>query len=208
MVARIHRKSFYDVTSLDTLKVISDPLRIEIMEQIGMANDLGELLTVKALAARLSSPLHKLYYHVNLLESHGLLQVADTQIVSGIIEKHYAMTARQVRIAENLFNSGERTPEKTASAVALFDAAVQSTRSDFVTLMESTKAEREHLATFSGRGAHFTQERVRLSAEQARAFQARLLALAEEFTTHAPEPDSPDTATYNLMTVLIPSLRS
>lgn len=208
MPSRIPRAPFFEIESLETLKVISDPLRIELMDQIGHANDRGELLTVKQLAGLLSSPLHKLYYHMNLLETHGLVQVAETQIVSGIIEKHYALTAHQVRVAKDLFNSGGGSPEKTASAVALFDAATDSTRNDFIALMESTKAEREHLATFSGRGAHFTRERVRMTAAQAREFQARLFALTEEFSLLAAETDGADTAAYNLMTVFIPSLRS
>lgn len=208
MASPVPRKPIFTVENLPTLKVISDPLRIQLMDLINEQNDRGACPTVKQLAEALQQTPHKLYYHINLLEKHALIRVERTQIVSGIIEKHYALTARQIQIDKDLFNQSESSQEKTDSAVALFDAAAQTTRQDFITLMQSTKAEREHLASFSGRGAHFTQERIRLTAAQARDFQARLLALTEAFSGLQTQADEEDTAAYNLLTVFIPSLRS
>ena len=201
----VKRDPIFFVHSIETLKAISDPLRLSLLDEIGLANDREELRTVRQLADSLQTTPHKLYYHMHMLETHGLIRVADTQIISGIIEKHYALSARRIQVAEELFNSGGPSAAKSASAVALFDAAARSVRTDFITLMESTKADRAHLAVFDGRGAHFTRERVRMSAAKARAFQRRLLALTEEFsntTDDAPEAQ----AVYTLLTVFIPSL--
>ena len=37
-----------------------------------------------------------IYYHLNMLERHDLLQVRDTRVVNGIIEKHYGAGQRNV----------------------------------------------------------------------------------------------------------------
>ncbi len=206
MSVGIKRNPLFVVDNFETLKAISDPLRIRLMDEINLANDRGELRTVKQLAKVLETTPQKLYYHIHMLEEHGLIRVAGTQVVSGIIEKHYAMQAMRIQVTENLFNTGERSAEKSASAVALFDSAAQSTRSDFITLMESSKGEREHLASFDGRWAHFTQERVRLTPSQARAFQARLMALTEAFSAAKDRELEGEGAVYNLLTVFIPSL--
>ena len=67
------------IDNLETLKVLADQLRKRIMEQF------DEPSTVKEVARKLGTSPSKLYYHVNLLEEHGLLKVTDTRIVSGII---------------------------------------------------------------------------------------------------------------------------
>ena len=205
MNRQIKRKSIFYIENFETLKVVSDPLRIRLLDEINLANDQGEFRTVKEIATALEMAPHKLYYHMRLLEEHGLIQVAETHIVSGIIEKHYALTALRIHIAENLFNSGDRSPERSDSAAALFDSALSSTRSDFINYMDSTEQERSHLATHAGRSAHFTQERVSLSPDQAAEFLARLYALTEEFSGAKGSPSSDNHTVYNLMTVLVPA---
>jgi DNA-binding transcriptional ArsR family regulator len=76
------------IANLETLKLISDPLRLRIVDRLREAS-----ATVKELAAALDVPVRSLYYHVNLLEQHGLVRVVRTRIVSGILEKRYRATA-------------------------------------------------------------------------------------------------------------------
>ena len=75
------------IDSLETLKVLSDPLRIQLVAAIRARNEQAELATVKYLAERFDRSPKKLYYHINLLEKHQLIEVADTRLVSGIVEK-------------------------------------------------------------------------------------------------------------------------
>jgi hypothetical protein len=86
------------IDSLETLKVIADPLRKRIMEHFDTPK------TVKEVAKLLNTTPSKLYYHVNLLEEHGLLKVTDTRIVSGIIEKHYQKTAHMLKVKTSLIS--------------------------------------------------------------------------------------------------------
>lgn len=85
------------ISDLETLKVLTDPLRHQILE-LTMAGP----VTVKVLSEKLEIPATKLYYHINLLEKHSLLVVVDTQVVSGIIEKHYQAAAGSFSIDRSL----------------------------------------------------------------------------------------------------------
>jgi DNA-binding transcriptional ArsR family regulator len=86
------------VKDLETLKAISDPIRLRIVEAM-----MGEPATVKQIAARMGIAQSKLYYHVNTLEKFGLIHVVSTQIVSGIVEKWYKCVASSIRIDRTLF---------------------------------------------------------------------------------------------------------
>ena len=83
------------IENVEALKMIADPLRLQIIR------NLDEPRTVKELAERLDKPATKLYYHVNQLEKHQIIRVVDTRIVSGIIEKHYRVTAKSYHVANH-----------------------------------------------------------------------------------------------------------
>src|SRR3712207_1417060 len=86
-------KDIYFISDLETLKVVSDPLRLRILECFR-----GVPATVKDVAAALDMPPTRLYYHVNQLEERGLIHVVETRVVSGIIEKHYQTTAYRLTV--------------------------------------------------------------------------------------------------------------
>lgn len=88
------------VDDLETLKVLADPLRLRLRELMEKPT------TVKRVAEKLDLLPTKLYYHVNLLEKHGLIVLVDTRIVSGIIEKHYQIAARTVKVSKHLLSTG------------------------------------------------------------------------------------------------------
>jgi DNA-binding transcriptional ArsR family regulator len=94
------------ITSLETLKILADPFRIQILESLAGPQ------TVKTVAQQLGVTPTKLYYHINMLEQHGLIRVVSTRIVSGILEKSYQITA----------NSFEASPSLTAPNATLEDA--------------------------------------------------------------------------------------
>jgi DNA-binding transcriptional ArsR family regulator len=94
------------ITSLETLKVLADPFRIQIIELLAGPQ------TVKTVAQQLGVTPTKLYYHINMLEQHGLIRVISTRVVSGILEKSYQNTAK----------SFEASPSLTAPNATLEDA--------------------------------------------------------------------------------------
>ncbi len=89
----------YVIRTLETLKVFSDPLRQQIIETL-----IETSKTVKQVATELQLAPTKLYYHVNLLEQHHLITVAQTRVVSGIIEKQYRASAYNFSIHRALLS--------------------------------------------------------------------------------------------------------
>ena len=102
-------KEMHLIRDLETLKVISDPFRIDIIRLIHEANMKGRFCTVKEISEVLDLPSTKLYYHINLLEKHGLIVVGDTQIVSGIIEKQYQIVAENITVDPEILTTSDIT---------------------------------------------------------------------------------------------------
>jgi DNA-binding transcriptional ArsR family regulator len=101
-------------TDASRLKALAEPLRL----RIGLLL-IEDACTVKELAAALGVPPTRLYYHVKILEEHGLIEVAERRMVSGIEERRYRA------VEENwVFTSDITTSAVEASGVigSLFDA--------------------------------------------------------------------------------------
>lgn len=171
----------YTITDLETLKVVSDPLRMQIIDRIGLANQLGELRTVKQLAEEVDTPASKLYYHINMLEKHGLIQVADTQIVSGIIEKHYQITAFSITIGRDLLSAGVSKDEKAEAVMALLDSTLDTVRADMLQLVRGIVENDPQTTQLAGKAGQISRENARISLTQAEEFNRRLIALLTEF---------------------------
>jgi DNA-binding transcriptional ArsR family regulator len=67
-----------------------------------MAMLLFEPRTVKELAAELGVPVTRLYYHVRILEKHGLVHVVERRMVSGIEERRYQIVDGDWNLAPGL----------------------------------------------------------------------------------------------------------
>jgi len=112
------------ISNLETLKVAADPTRLRILEILT-----EKPLTVKQVAHKLDTTPTKLYYHINLLEQHGLITVTASRIVSGIIEKQYRTSAHSLRVSKELLTlSDEEQPEGGVSG--LLTAIFEATRDD------------------------------------------------------------------------------
>jgi DNA-binding transcriptional ArsR family regulator len=81
------------VPNLEILRVLADSRRHEILTAL-----MREPLTVRALAEQLRLPRTRLYYHLELLERHGLVRVVHTRMVSGALERTYRAAARTFRV--------------------------------------------------------------------------------------------------------------
>lgn len=187
------------INDLDTLNVVSDPLRVRILDVLR-----GEPQTVKQLNDILRIGVSKLYYHVKLLEQHHLIRVYETRVVNGILEKHYQATAYKLSVDHALFSSS-LAPASAATGLDVFLSAVlddtrkdihQSVREGLIELNTDAPLERQ---LFLGRCW------ARLSPAQARQFRSRLDALADEFLSTAPDPDSQDLQWYEWLDGLYPT---
>jgi DNA-binding transcriptional ArsR family regulator len=179
------------VTRPETLKLISDPLRLRLLELLR-----DESRTVKELAAALDAPVTKLYYHVNLLLEHGLIRVTDTRLVSGITEKRYRVIAARLSVDRALLGptaTGDDGLEAWLSVV-LDEAKAEIRKSVRAGLIDVTHQEPAR------RGLELGRKWLRLTPAQAQSLSDRICALIEEplpdVDSMAPNPDAPNETAY------------
>lgn len=186
------------ITSLETLKALSDALRARIVDLLR-----ADVHTVKQLAAALKIPPKKLYYHVNLMEQHGLIRVVGTRLVSGIVEKQYRATAYIFLIEPSLFAAHTPNDGGLNPAVAMmFDATrnqlEQNIQNGMVDLAADAPLVRSLLLSWSMN---------QMQPEQAEMFYTRLQALVEEFDVLKDAPADAGAQAYRLLVSLYPIRR-
>ena len=168
------------IRDLATLKIISDPLRRRMLEIVR-----EDARTAKELAAALHVSQTRLYYHLNLLEQHSLIRVAETRLVSGIIEKRYRATAYRLTIDKALIGPTAEGNDALDAYVSVVLDQVQSeiNRSVDAGLID---LERTRDDEFLPRALVLGRKWLRLTPAQLREFSRRYEALLddlEEFTT-------------------------
>ena len=186
------------ITDLDTLKVVSDPFRIQILETL-----VSEPQSVNQVAEKLGLSPSKLYYHVNMLEKHGLIQVVDTTLHGNIIEKHYWVTAYDIRLDESLCCFG--APEDQENVTAVMIVPIDATRQDIIRSIESRKFALDQGAEEHPRQALIYREVSNLSDEQANEFIKRFKTLTEEFEAASNQESGEDVQTHALTIAFYPS---
>jgi len=182
----------------ETLKVIADPLRAQILDALQ-----AEPRTVKQTADRLGQAASKLYYHFNLLEKYGFIRVAETRQVANMIEKTFQAVACQLDIAPALLTTA--TDEGKDSVYELVRSTLDTTRED---ILRSLQARFDSL----GKGAVQNQRCVVLNRqvciltdEQAVKFNERLQALIQEFNELQVPAGTPEAMHYGLAVAFYPS---
>ena len=178
------------IRDLEALRVVSDPLRVRIL---GAAS---QPASVKEIGKALKIAPGKLYYHVELLERHGLLVVDSTRLVSGITEKRYRAVAHELRVDRRIL--GARAPREAFEA--LMSAVLDATR---------IEAERSVLAGVlaveetagSLRAGLFSRTQIRLTPQRATELRAEL---EEAIARAQAENDDNATSLYDLTVAFFP----
>jgi DNA-binding transcriptional ArsR family regulator len=191
----------YIIDDPETLKILGDPLRIQILSQVARINEAGQLATAKALAEAIAVPQTKLYYHLNLLEDHDLLRVAETGLVSGIVEKRYQIRARRLRADVNIEPTFPTDgSEQIESVMGPLSSILDTTRQN---LKRSVEAELDRLKTGQSPDMdqiHIQHKVLHLTDEQASQFVHKLEAIIGEYKNAADKTNRP----YLLTTVFHP----
>ncbi|MEZ4869728.1 MAG: helix-turn-helix domain-containing protein [Caldilineaceae bacterium] len=157
------------ILDLETIKVFADPLRLKIIRLM------AEPTTVKTVAEALDIAPAKLYYHVNLLHKHGLIQVVDHNLETGIVEKVYRVTARDFKLVNPLI-AGPDFPAEAA------DAIISDMLQDALVSLRRALATRDPSAPTPPRDPFFSQKKLRLTDAQLTMLHRRLDALIQEVT--------------------------
>ena len=122
MVSMEEQPGIREIDSVEELRALADPVRLAILSALDMHVPGGELpvMSVKELAQHLGEPQTKLYRHVKQLEAAGLVEVAATRMVSGILEQRYRARHRDLRLSAALLR--RHADESEAAIRSAFDA--------------------------------------------------------------------------------------
>jgi DNA-binding transcriptional ArsR family regulator len=168
------------ISDVETLKALSDPLRLRILELMTTGRD--ETFTVKRLAAALDVSQTKLYHHINLLVERGLIRPVATRVVSGIIETSYRIAQLSVRLDRGLLTGD--SPELHDMLTTVFDGAREDIergiRAGVIDLSERTDPLRRVI---------LAKGLTRLSPARATEFRARLDELMRSFDDNLPDTE-------------------
>jgi DNA-binding transcriptional ArsR family regulator len=187
------------VQDVETLKALADPVRLAILDLV-MA-DYQRTWTAKDLATAIRMPPKKIYYHLGLLEQRGLLEVRDTAVVNGIIEKHYGAAQESITfqhgspLAEPKNVSPDTTEEMGQLVTTLFDEArtniIDGLRSGQAVLHRDAPATKRLLVSYST---------VAMAPERAGEFRDTLRALIDEFQ----DANTPGAPRYDMLITIGP----
>ncbi len=193
------RAPVFLVDNLETLKVLTDPIRIEILHILD-----PEPQTINQVAEKLGLSNSRLYYHFRILEEHGLISVVHTRMVSNIVEKFYWSTAADFDIDKTLLDFSSESGKENIER--LVSSTVETTRMD---MLRSLQARRENLASGSAsvpREMIITNIKKRLTDETFQAFIKRLKDLLEEFSKLQEEKsEGEDIAQFSLAVYAYPN---
>lgn len=184
------------VDDLETLKVIADPLRLRIRELMEHPT------TVKAVATKLDLPPTKLYYHINLLEKHGLIVLVNTQLVSGIVEKHYQLSAQAVQVAKHLLSPND-DPEGTGINLTI-GAMLDSARKDLIQSARDGVVEWDDEGE-RHKGVAIQTATMNLTEDQAAQFYQELEQLVSNYVALSNKQQSEAYNVYRALYLLFPS---
>jgi DNA-binding transcriptional ArsR family regulator len=102
-----------DAAQVEILKALAAPTRLRIMYALEVSDTEPRVMSVKELAEELGEPQTRLYRHVKVLESAGLIEVAATRMVSGILEQRYRATSHDLALEPGL---GRTAPDALQAA--------------------------------------------------------------------------------------------
>ena len=121
------RPDSLQINDLETLKIITDPNRLAILET------LHDPSTVTEIAERLGVPRTRLYHHIKLLEERGLIRVASTRKKGAMDEKVYEPAADSFEPGPDLLESGDPTERVEAAVAGILDTTREDLRKSLLT---------------------------------------------------------------------------
>jgi DNA-binding transcriptional ArsR family regulator len=179
------------IRDVETLKVIAEPTRAAILEL------LTEPRTVTELARALDVPRTRLYHHIELLRSKGLVEQVDERQVGAMTERIYALTAKRFRASTRLLRSGD-VAERVAAVTTLFLDTTKADLTRSLTAADGKSAEAAGVGV--GRSIAY------LTEEDAARLIAEVEALVARFDSA--HDVTPATRPYALVWAVYPSSRT
>jgi DNA-binding transcriptional ArsR family regulator len=154
------------VESPEQIKAFTDPLRVKVLRILAERS-----ATNQQIADLLNEPHAKVLYHIRFLVDAGLIQLVDTQIKGGNVEKYYRALAYIFDI---------RPPQGDVdNDLALVQPALDALWGDMIASVK----------TYPDYTAHIQTRRKQMTPEKAAEFIGKLRALLNEYGWDDPAPD-------------------
>jgi DNA-binding transcriptional ArsR family regulator len=194
------RDAVFVVRDIETLRLVSDPLRLRLLELLR-----EEPRTAKDLAAALRVPRTKLYYHLKLLEDRGLITVADTRLVSGIVEKRYRASAYRLTVDKALIGPTAEGGDAldTYVSVVLNQVRSEINRSVDAGLIDLERTQDDAMLP---RRLLLGRKWLRLSPERVAELSRRYEELLDAFAEPTPDTEEEDGQLYEWLIAFFPVL--
>ena len=164
----------FHIKDLETLRAVSDPMRIQIVELLSTQH-----LTVKQVAEKLGLAPSKLYYHFGALEKLGMIEVAETRMVSNMVEKVYQSNADQLDVDPSLLRFSKEGDNESFNI--LISSTIDATREDIIRSLQARQFQLDQGATEQSRRFIINRVVSQIPEERVAEFQERLVQLIQEF---------------------------
>ena len=164
------------VEKIDQVKALTHPLRQRILERFAVRPR-----TTKQVADELGEKPTRLYYHVNALESAGLIRLVETRPKRGTTEKYFEAVARRFEIDPRALLGGGDAIEIRDGGLAVLDGLLDSVRSEIAELGEGESPE------VLAEQALFAKIELRGTRESIAAARERIEALVRALESEQPE---------------------
>ncbi len=178
----------YTLHNLDQVKVLADPLRLEILKLF-----CEEPRTTKQVATLLGEKPTRLYHHVEALEKAALITLHHTLPNRGTLEKYYLAVARTFRADAGLFAAGgEEDPgwgEMSADLLETAAAQLRRLGAEDCDAVESVVV---------------AQVSIKAPAAQVKALRQRVEDWLQELQDFSDGEDDEDLVEYSLALALFP----
>lgn len=177
------------ITDPSQFDSLSSPTRIRILK---LCTDPS---SVRQIAERLGVPATRLYYHVNLLEDAGFLQVVHTRKSGARIEKLYRVAGKSITPGPELIDNVDDI-EEAAKALASI-------------VIEPARFEAEHVMVKRLEGEELTWDLARtfahLTPEEFEEIASKLRAIVTEHMANKQDSDTSESSEYSLTYALLPT---
>lgn len=165
-------KETHYIDDLETLRVVADPLRLRILTLLS-----DTPLSVKQVADRLGEKPTRLYYHVNALESAGLVQLVKTRVNRGIVEKYYLAVAREIRVNSRLLKT-----KPDAAIYSMLNTVLDATLDDIELGLDHGMISPADVDSGASAKVYLMRDAYRFRASQIPSLIDRLRGLMTEFS--------------------------
>ena len=193
-----HTGAVLDVQVIDgpaAATVALEPVRSRLLAE------LRQPASAATLATRLGLGRQKINYHLNALEAHGFVRMAETRRWGGITERLLVATAASYVVSPSALGPAASDPSRSVdrlSASYLIALGARMVR-EVASLVQRAQAANQHLATLS----LDTEVRFRSAADRA-AFTADLTEAITRLVSRYHDPVTPGGRAHRLVVVAHP----